>query len=101
MLHKISTDGFTTRLDSTDVNAIDDMFIQHVRNCAIHMNLADGTRTLGLIFECIGFEGWDHCLVSVTAVVVLTTAILGKIVLINECLALVLEMLWIDDDWNG
>ena len=90
-----------TRLDSANVNAIDDMFIQHARNCAIHMNLADGVGTLGSIFECIGFESWDHDLVSDTVVVVFTTAILCKVILVNECLALVSKMLQVDNDWNG
>ena len=87
--------------DSANVDPVDDMVIKHAGHSSICMNLADGVGTLGWVFECIGFEGKCHHLVSDTTVVVFTTTILCKIVLIDECLALVLEMLWIDNDWNG
>ena len=99
MLQKISTDSLMMGFDLSNVNAIDDMFIQHVQNCAIHMNLADGMQALGAVLQSIGFECWDHDLVSNTAVVVFMTTILGKIVLINEHLALVSKVLQIDNDW--
>ena len=89
-----------TRLDSANVNAIDDMFIQHARNCAVHTNLADGAGTFGLIFQCIRFEGQDHDLVADTAVVNLATPIFSKVVFVNEHLLFVLQILQIDSNRN-
>ena len=74
---KTSCCCLTTRLDSADVDLVNDMFIQHVQCGAIHMNLADGAGNLGLIVHSIGFEGWDHDLNSKTMVVIASAFMLS------------------------
>ena len=56
MPQKISTDGDATmRLDSSDVDSINDMVIEHMRHSFIHMSLTDSAWAFGLIIHGVGF----------------------------------------------
>ena len=88
-----SNNGSTARFDSANVDLINNVVVEHVRDCAIHMNLADGTGTLGLVFQCIRCERWDRDLVSNTVVVVTTPFVLAQVVLMDQSLSLFSESL--------
>ena len=82
-----------TGFDSSNVNAIDDFFIEHARDGSVDMNLTDSVGAFSTIIHGIGLECWDHNLVSNTTVVVSATAVFCEIILINEHLAFVSEVL--------
>ena len=70
MLMKLGTlatpNCLATRLDSANVDSINGMFIKHMGDSSIDMNLADGTGIFGSIIHCIGLASQDHHLVSNT-----------------------------------
>ena len=82
-------------LDSPNVDSINDTFInKHVRHSSIHMNLADGVGTLGLIIHCIRLVSWDHHLISNTTIVILAWLfVLTQVILIDQRLLLFSEAL--------
>ena len=94
----LSVGSLATRLDASDIGAVDGMVIKHVKDGSTHMNLADGVGTFCSIVHGIGLEGWDHDLVSNAAVVILETT---KIVPANEHLSLVLQILQVSSNRSG
>ena len=88
-------------LDSANVDPVDGMVIEHVGCGSIHMNMADGVRALGTVFQSIGFECQDHDLVSCATVVISTSPVLSQIVLINQSLSFCMKVLQICNNMDG
>ena len=90
-----------TRLDASDINAIDNMVIKHVRDHSIHMKLADGVGTFCSIVHGIWLEGQDHDLTSNTVVVITLTFVFTQIVLINQCLSFCSQVMQVHHNRGG
>ena len=99
--HSSPSSSLTAGFDAADVDPVNDMLIEHVRDCAIGMNLADCVRTLGLVFQCIGLEGWDHDLVSHTTIMITTPFVFAQVVLVDQGLSLFSESLQVHHNRDG
>ena len=90
-----------TGFDSSDVDSVNNLFIQQVGCGSISMDLRDGVRSFCSVLKCILFECWNKDLISDVAIMLFASLILPEIILIDERLSFVSEHLKIHDDWNG
>ena len=51
-----SSNRLMTRLDSSDVDSIDDVLVEHTRDCAVDVDLADCVWALCAIIHGVGLE---------------------------------------------
>ena len=81
--HPSPNSSLTVGFDTADVNPVNNMLAEHMRNSSIHMCLTGGAWTLCAIVHGIRLECQDHDLVSNTVVVIASTFDFTQIVLVN------------------
>ena len=74
----------TMRLDSANVDSIIDIFIEHMRNSSIDMNLVNGMWSLGAIFHCIRLVSQCHHLITDIAIVIFSSFVFTEFVLVDN-----------------
>ena len=88
------------RLDSANVDLINDVVAEHVRHSSVHMDLTHSAWAFCSGIHGIRLECWNHNLVSCNAVMVSSTLVFSQVILIDQGLSFRTKILWACNDWN-